>query len=101
MIDADPQCNATTYMLEYPKIEEIYKDGHTLYKIIKHLQKGKGYLKTDLPIIKSQYFKVDIIPGDTQLSLAEDFLSKDWLDGNLVIIEDYKQLYYLKIYLKK
>ncbi len=81
VIDADPQCNATTYMLEYAKIEEIYKDGHTLYKIIKPLQKGKGYLKTDLPIIKSQYFKVDIIPGDTQLSLAEDFLSKDWLDG--------------------
>lgn len=81
VIDADPQCNATTYMFPYSRIEEIYKEGNTLYKIIKPLQKGKGYLKSELPIIKSNYFKVDVIPGDTQLSLAEDFLSKDWLDG--------------------
>lgn len=81
VIDADPQCNATTYMFQYQIIEKIYKGGDTLYKIIKPLQKGKGYLKSDLPIIKSDFFKVDVIPGDTQLSLAEDFLSKDWLDG--------------------
>lgn len=81
VIDADPQCNATTYMFPYSTIEEIYKEGKTLYKIIKPLQRGKGYLKSDLPILNSPHFKVDIIPGDTQLSLAEDFLSKDWLDG--------------------
>ncbi len=81
VIDADPQCNATTYMFPYSDVEEIYKTENTIYKIIKPLQRGKGYLKSDLPIIKSPNFKVDVIPGDTQLSLAEDFLSKDWLDG--------------------
>lgn len=81
VIDADPQCNATTYMFPYPQIEEIYKTENTLFKIIKPLQRGKGYLKSDLPILKSPNFLVDVIPGDTQLSLTEDFLSKDWLDG--------------------
>ena len=81
VIDADPQCNATTYMFSYDKIEEIYKTEETIYKIIKPLQRGKGYLKSDLPIKTSPYFKIDVIPGDTQLSLTEDFLSKDWLDG--------------------
>jgi cellulose biosynthesis protein BcsQ len=81
VIDADPQCNATTYMFPYSDIEEIYKTENTIYKIIKPLQRGKGYLRSDLPIITSPNFKVDVIPGDTQLSLTEDFLSKDWLDG--------------------
>jgi len=81
VIDADPQCNATTYMFPYDEIEEIYKTENTIYKIIRPLQRGKGYLRSDLPIIASPNFKVDVIPGDTQLSLTEDFLSKDWLDG--------------------
>lgn len=81
VIDADPQCNATSYMFSDEKLEEIYNTGETLYKIIKPLQRGKGYIKSDLPIIESPNFLVDVIPGDTQLSLTEDFLSKDWLDG--------------------
>lgn len=81
VIDADPQCNATSYMFPEDKIYEIYNSSETLYKIIKPLQRGKGYIKSDLPIIKSPNFMIDVIPGDTQLSLTEDFLSKDWLDG--------------------
>lgn len=81
VIDADPQCNATSYMFPYKDVEDIYTNGNTLYKIIKPLQRGKGYIKSDLPIVQSPNFLVDVIPGDTQLSLTEDFLSKDWLDG--------------------
>ncbi|WP_027375591.1 ParA family protein [Chryseobacterium sp. UNC8MFCol] len=81
VIDADPQCNATTYMFPYSLIDDIYKAENTIFKIIKPLQRGKGYLRSDLPILTSPNFKIDVIPGDTQLSLTEDFLSKDWLDG--------------------
>lgn len=82
IIDADPQCNATAYMFPYPDIEIIYtKSESTIFEIIKPLQRGKGYTGKKLPILKSPYFEVDVIPGDTQLSLSEDFLSKDWLDG--------------------
>lgn len=82
IIDADPQCNATAYMFPYPQIENIYLDNkETIYEVIKPLQRGKGFLKGKLPIMKSPFFEVDVIVGDPQLSLSEDFLSKDWLDG--------------------
>ncbi|KOY88072.1 hypothetical protein AD998_05660 [bacterium 336/3] len=81
VIDADPQCNATTYMFPYENIEKIYKDDSTIYEIIKPIQKGRGYIRSELPIIKSPFFDIDVIPGDTRLSLSEDFLSKDWLDS--------------------
>ncbi|MCC7467477.1 MAG: AAA family ATPase, partial [Saprospiraceae bacterium] len=51
------------------------------YDIIKPLQRGKGYLDGTPPVHKSPYFELDVIVGDPQLSLSEDFLSKDWLDG--------------------
>jgi len=82
IVDTDPQCNATAYMFPYPQIEEIYtKTKKTIYEIVKPLQRGKGFQKGELPILKSPYFEVDVIVGDPDLSLSEDFLSKDWLDG--------------------
>src|SRR5690349_2266049 len=82
VVDADPQCNATAYLFPYPQIEEIYDKGEgTIYDIIRPVQRGKGYIKNSLPIIKSPNFKVDVIAGDPRLSLAEDFLGKDWVEG--------------------
>ena len=82
IIDTDPQCNATAYMFPYPQIEDIYSTNkETIYEIVKPLQRGKGFKDGNLPIITSPYFSVDVIVGDPQLSLSEDFLSKDWLDG--------------------
>jgi cellulose biosynthesis protein BcsQ len=82
IVDTDPQCNATAYMFPYPRIEEIYLENkETIYEIVKPLQRGKGFKKGELPILKSPYFGIDVIVGDPQLSLSEDFLSKDWLDG--------------------
>lgn len=82
IIDTDPQCNATAYMFPYSKIEDIYATNKdTIYEIVKPLQRGKGFKEGSLPIIKSPFFGVDVIVGDPQLSLSEDFLSKDWLDG--------------------
>jgi len=82
IVDMDPQCNATAYMFPFPKIEQIYsKSKKTIYEIVKPLQRGMGFQKGELPILKSPYFDLDVIVGDPDLSLSEDFLSKDWLDG--------------------
>jgi cellulose biosynthesis protein BcsQ len=83
VVDADPQCNATAYLIPYPQIEQIYdkNDGTTIYDIIKPVQRGRGYIKSGLPIITSPNFKVHVIPGDPRLSLAEDFLGKDWIES--------------------
>lgn len=82
VVDMDPQCNATAYMFPFPKIEEIYtKPKKTIYEIVKPLERGTGFQEGELPIHKSPYFDVDVIAGDPDLSLSEDFLSKDWLDA--------------------
>jgi len=82
VVDADPQCNATAYMLSEVKVEKLYSsatDGSTINSLITSLKKSKGFGSP--PITKSTGFGVDIIPGDPKFSLAEDFLSKDWLDA--------------------
>lgn len=82
IVDSDPQCNATSYMFPYPQIEEIYSTNKsTIYEIIKPLRRGKGFISSEIPILTSPYFEIDVIVGDPALSLSEDFLSKDWLDG--------------------
>jgi cellulose biosynthesis protein BcsQ len=82
IIDCDPQCNATAYMLQEPQLEKIYvrNKAGTIDNVIKPIRRGKGFAAGTLPIIRSPGFKLDLIPGDPRFSLAEDFLSKDWVD---------------------
>jgi len=82
VVDADPQCNATAYMLSETKVEKLYSstaDGSTINSLITALKKSKGFGSP--PVTKSAGFGVDIVPGDPKFALAEDFLSKDWLDA--------------------
>ena len=84
VIDADPQCNASIYVTKDDDLEKIYSNikTKTIYDIIKPLQRGSDYIETcNIPILTNQSFGFDIILGDTRLSLAEDFLSSDWIDG--------------------
>ena len=100
VIDADPQCNATTYLLDDQKIEEVYSDRlvKTLYDYIEPYQSGEGFIK--LPIQKSEGFGVELVLGDTRLALMEDFLSGEWSDTSKAIQRSMKTVCFLKkIYL--
>lgn len=82
LIDADPQCNLTQYLLsddEY--IQEYEKDDPvTIYSVIHPLSIGKGY-KEELPIRRTENFGCDVIIGDPRLAMKEDLLSQDWRDA--------------------
>jgi cellulose biosynthesis protein BcsQ len=82
LIDADPQCNLTQYLLpddEY--IQEYQKDDPvTVYSVIHPLSIGKGY-KEQLPIRRAENFGCDVIIGDPRLAMKEDLLSQDWRDA--------------------
>lgn len=82
LIDADPQCNLTQYVLPEADVNDIYSedDPKTIFSVIKPLRSGKGYTE-DLPILHSQKFSCDIIVGDTRLALEEDLLAQDWRDA--------------------
>lgn len=82
VVDADPQCNATAYMIKERVLDKIYTaagDQKTINSLIGNLKKSKGYGVP--PVVKSEGFGVDIVAGDPKFSLAEDFLAKDWIDA--------------------
>ncbi|MDR5170585.1 AAA family ATPase [Methylobacillus flagellatus] len=83
VVDADPQCNLTQYVLSDEDFTETYKsesEAQTIYSVIHPLSIGKGYSQ-NLPIIKTKNFGFDVIVGDPRLALKEDLLAQDWRDA--------------------
>ena len=84
VVDADPQCNASLYMLnndEWKSVVDHY-DNTSICKIFEPVQNGEGYIdKDNIPCYSSKGFCLDLIVGDTKLSIMEDFLSGDWIAG--------------------
>lgn len=82
VVDADPQCNLTQYVLNEEDTDILYSQENptTIYSVIRPLSLGKGY-ESELPIRKSNNFGFDIIVGDPRLALQEDLLAGDWRDA--------------------
>lgn len=80
VIDADPQCNASAYLLEEDQLQDILlDDGHySVDAFYEPVRKGQGY-PNDVPtIVRSERFELDLIVGDPKLSIREDLLATDW-----------------------
>lgn len=84
VVDADPQCNATVYLLHENKVLEIYeeKKHDTIDTFFEPLRRGRGYLKDNFKTLNSARFGVDLIAGDPKLALSEDLLASDWKSGS-------------------
>lgn len=83
VIDADPQCNLTQYVLSDDQFIDIYEendDPSTIFSVIHPLSIGKGY-KDKLPIMPTSNFGFDVVIGDPRLALKEDLLAQDWRDA--------------------
>lgn len=83
VVDADPQCNLTQYVLSDIEFDSIYgalSATGTIYDVIHPLSIGKGYSEK-LPIRKIKNFGFDAIIGDPRLALKEDLLAQDWRDA--------------------
>lgn len=86
VIDADPQCNSSQYILPvdiYSRIleEEIY---NTLLDVINPIEEGNSEINYNINIVPAieNRFGVDIIPGHPRVSLFEDKLSNSWVTLN-------------------
>lgn len=82
IVDADPQCNLTQYVLSDEVTQQLYaqENPESIYTVIRPLSFGKGY-ESDLPIRHVENFGFDIIVGDPRLALQEDLLAGDWRDA--------------------
>lgn len=83
VIDADPQCSATSYIFDEKEFLKVYlndsSDSFTITDIIKPLEDGMGFVNCFKPIA-SKAFRCDIIPGNPRFAVSEDFLSQEWKD---------------------
>lgn len=82
VIDADPQCNSTTYALDDETFLSVYYDDRfTINDIVLPLKTRGTFIEKDkIGILHSDGFSFDIIPGSPKLATSEDFLSGDWKD---------------------
>jgi cellulose biosynthesis protein BcsQ len=80
IVDADPQCNSTTYVLSDEQLESVYGKTRreSIESFLSPVRRAKGYLDKKIKPLKSARFRVDIIPGDPKLALSEDLLASDW-----------------------
>lgn len=81
VIDADPQCNTTSYVLEEDSFYSFYfeTEGFTISSLIPPLEDGEGFV-TSFDPIETKYFGFDIIPGNPTFAASEDFLANEWKD---------------------
>lgn len=83
VLDADPQCNATIYLLPESEIIQLYESDkyETIDSFLDPLRRGKGYKDNVIHIRESKRFGIDLIAGDPRLALSEDLLAQDWIAG--------------------
>lgn len=81
IIDADPQCNSSSYLLPEDQLEVILEEEQNdLGSFYKPIRDGNRSAISNPKTRYSERFHVDLIVGSPKLSLTEDFLAKDWLE---------------------
>lgn len=84
IIDADPQSNATAYLLPEAEIDRLYaRDFGSINRFFDSVSKGEGFPSSLPDIVSSSRFGVDLVPGHPNLATREDLLSRDWSEGQI------------------
>src|SRR6516164_7612419 len=81
LVDADPQCNLTSFYLNEKQLDELLGesddvDGGTIWSAIKPVVDGKGSIKSvDAYKVRENVF---LVPGEVLLSDYEEELPAAW-----------------------
>lgn len=83
LVDADPQCNLTSYLVESDVVDKLLDEsegesGRTIWSAIRPLFTSNGSVKEIEPIERED--GVYLLPGDIRLSEYEVALQQSWLD---------------------
>ena len=83
LVDSDPQCNLTSYLLSDDIVDDLLdhsndQSGKTIWSAVKPVLDSTGSVRlVDLTEIRD----VALLPGDIRLSEFEEFLGDMWTDG--------------------
>jgi len=83
LVDADPQCNLTSYLVESEVVDgwldnSDSEDGATIWSALKPFSEGTGDLKKIQPQERQE--GVFLLPGDIRLSEFEQELNQIWVE---------------------
>lgn len=83
LVDSDPQCNLTSYLLSDDVVDDLLDssggpEGQTIWSALKPVFDRTGDVKTIEPI---EVGSMQLLPGDIRLSEFEEFLSESWTDS--------------------
>lgn len=83
LVDSDPQCNLTSYLLADNIVDDLLdhsndEDGKTVWSAVRPVMEYTGSVRlVDL----TEIGEVALLPGDIRLSEFEEFLGDAWADG--------------------
>jgi cellulose biosynthesis protein BcsQ len=84
IVDLDPQCNSTQLVLAEQQWGNIYgnvekSDAKTVLGPLRPIRAGDSSVDTaNLPLVRSERFAADVLPGHPSLSILEDLLGASW-----------------------
>ena len=83
LVDSDPQCNLTSYLLSDDVVDDLLnhsnsQDGRTIWSAVKPIIDNTGTVRL---IDLAEIGDVALLPGDIRLSEFEEFLGDAWADG--------------------
>lgn len=83
LVDSDPQCNLTSYLLSDDVVDDLLNhsndpDGRTIWTAVKPVFNNTGVGKLVAPTMIGD---IALLPGDIRLSEFEEFLGDAWADG--------------------
>ena len=83
LVDSDPQCNLTSYLVEATVVDKWLDEsdsanGATIWSAIKPFSEGTGDIKSIKAVERQE--GVYLIPGDIQLSQYEQELNEIWYE---------------------
>lgn len=84
LVDADPQCNLTSFYLEESSLEELLQDsddtdGQTLWSAVKPVVEGRGGIN-EIGLWQCGAGQIHLMPGDVLLSEYEEVLPEAWTE---------------------
>ena len=83
LVDADPQCNLTSYLVDADVVDKFLDEsetsrGKTIWSAVKPLLDGAGSVRTVGAYERAE--GVYLVPGDIKLSDFEVHLQQSWID---------------------
>ena len=83
LVDTDPQCNLTSYLLSDDVVDDLLDhsestEGRTIWTAVKPIFDRVGVGKHIEPV---DVGNLSLVPGDIKLSVFEEFLGEAWTDS--------------------